>query len=167
MSVFIPSLYLKHVTEITPELLQQQGIRGLILDVDNTLALHNSQEIIASIEEWLQLMRAHGIKLVILSNNIERRVAPFAKRLGLLHVAEGCKPMSLGFRKAVRRLQLPKETIAVVGDQVYTDILGGNLNGMYTILTAPLAVEQNIFVRAKRRAERVHINRYYRLRGEE
>lgn len=162
MSIFTPNLYLNNVTEITPELLQKHGIKGLVLDVDNTLTLHNSQEVLNMVLDWLDDMKQSGILLTIVSNNSEGRVKPFAKRLKLHYVAFGCKPLTRGFTQAAAQFNLPAEQIAVVGDQIYTDILGGNLKGMFTILTVPFQEENNTFFKMKRRLEQIHIRHYHR-----
>lgn len=166
MSVFIPDLYLNNVTEITLDLLQSLGIKGLVLDVDNTLTLHNSQEVLDAVLDWLALMKQSGILLTIVSNNNEERVKPFAKRLGLHYVAFGCKPLTRGFTQAAKQFKLPVEQIAVVGDQIYTDIVGGNLKGMLTILTVPFQEENNAFFKLKRKLEQIHIQHYRNKRGE-
>lgn len=165
MSIFTPNLYLNNLTDITLDLLQEHGIKGLVLDVDNTLTLHNSQEVLQAVLDWLEQMKQAGILLTIVSNNTEKRVAPLAERLDLLHVSMGCKPMTMGFTKAQKQFNLPYSQIAVVGDQLYTDILGGNIKGMYTILTVPFEMENGILFKLKRKIEHQHIKKYHRKKG--
>jgi HAD superfamily phosphatase (TIGR01668 family) len=166
MSVFTPKLCLEKVTDITPELLRKNGIKGIVLDVDNTLTLHGSQEVKKEVLVWLENMKKEGILLTIVSNNYEKRVRPFAQRLGLEYVSFGCKPLTKGFTQACRKFSLRKEEIAVVGDQIYTDILGGNLKGMFTILVTPFELETGWTFRLKRSLEKIHIRKYRRLHGE-
>ena len=90
-----PEYVFQDVTHITPEWLAAKGIRALVLDVDNTLALHGSQVLDPAVEDWLQKMRKAGIRLTVVSNALPRRVAPFAGRIGLRHVAFSCKPFPL------------------------------------------------------------------------
>ena len=84
--------------------------------------------------EWLALMRKNGIALLLISNNREKRVRDFAARLHLPFVANACKPLPFRIRQAAKRMNLPVSAIAVVGDQVYTDVLGGHGAGMKAIL---------------------------------
>jgi len=166
MSVFTPNRYLEKITRITPSFLKKQGIRGLILDIDNTLTYHNSPEIGCDILDWLDLMRQCGIKMTVVSNNNKPRVAPFAAKLGLDYVANGCKPLPFGMYTAIRRLSLPKEAIAVVGDQIYTDMIGGNLAGLFTILVQPFQTEDNLFFSVKRKLEAIHLKKVPLCKGD-
>lgn len=165
MSVFLPNLILKDVTCIDTELLNKNGIKGLILDVDNTLTTHGSQEVEENILTWLAFMKKQNIGLVIVSNNTFDRISPFAQKIGLEFVAMGLKPLTSGLSKAQARLNLKKNEIAIVGDQIYTDIVGGNLKGFFTILVTPFKVEGKLFFKIKRKLESMHIKKYHRKLG--
>ena len=157
MSVFTPNLYLHRITDVTPELLRLNRIRGLILDVDNTLTHHGSQEVTQKVLDWLQTMREHGIQMMIASNNSERRIRPFAQKLGLDYLSMSCKPMTFAFTRACRKFGLETRETALIGDQIYTDILGGNLKGLFTILVEPFEMEDGFLLRCKRRMEQKHL----------
>lgn len=162
MSLFTPDLMLSSIQKIDKPLLDQHGIKGIILDVDNTLTAHGSQAVEQVILDWLEKMTTYGIKLIIVSNNNNRRIRPFAEKLGLEYVAMSCKPMTFAFTKAHRKIGLKSSEIAVVGDQIYTDILGGNLKRMFTILVQPYSLEHGLIYRVKRRFEKIHIKKYHR-----
>lgn len=162
MSVFIPNLILKDVTCIDVELLNKYNIKALVLDVDNTLTTHGSQEIEKKVLDWLEMMKSKNIPLMIVSNNTEDRIKPFAKRLGIEYVAMGLKPMTRGFTIAQKRFAVPKRQIAVIGDQIYTDIVGGNMKGCFTILVSPFKLEETTFFKIKRFLENRHIKRYHK-----
>lgn len=115
---------------------------------------------------WLEKMRAHGIRLVIVSNNNDRRIRPFAEQLGLAYTANALKPLVFGFRRTAKKMGLSGRQIAVVGDQIFTDILGGNRFGAVTILVEPLQPETGLFFRLKRRLE-LRVLRRYRKRKED
>ncbi len=155
MALFYPAFSVGRVTGLTPEFLDSIGVRGLVLDVDNTLTTHDNPQPFPDIAQWLCEMKAIGIPMLIVSNNHPARVEPFAKILGLDFVADGAKPLSKGFRQAARQLALSPGEIGVVGDQIFTDILGGNLFGAKTILVQPLGPETKAFIRFKRKLERV------------
>ncbi|MEG2813291.1 MAG: YqeG family HAD IIIA-type phosphatase [Oscillospiraceae bacterium] len=162
MAIFSPNLLLKDVTYIDKKLLNKHNIKALILDVDNTLTTHGSQHIEKKIYDWLYQMEELKIKMMIVSNNTNSRVKPFADRLGIDFVAMGCKPLTFGFTRAKRRFNVPTKQIAIVGDQVFTDILGGNLKGMFTILVTPFKLEEDKFFKFKRKLEKHTINKYKR-----
>jgi HAD superfamily phosphatase (TIGR01668 family) len=155
---------LKRVSEITPGVLQSLGVRALLLDVDNTLTTHNNPIPDSGALKWLAEMKEAGILVCLASNNRTRRVRPFAESLGAGYVANACKPLPVGFIRAARRLGLPARAFAVVGDQIFTDILGGNLFGARTILLEPIEFETGPFFRLKRRLEK-GILKKYRLKG--
>lgn len=160
MSFFTPDLMLNDVTCIDEMFLKAHNIKGLILDVDNTLAVHGSQELDIKISNWLEQTKKLDIKIMVVSNNVKKRVEPFAKKLGLSFVSMALKPSTAGFIKAKNFFNLEKKEIAVVGDQIYTDIIGGNLMGMYTILVSPIKLESGNFFKIKRKLESIHIKKY-------
>ena len=132
MPLFTPTIVFERITCITPEFLGARGLRALILDVDNTLTAHGSQELPPDVAAWLDTMRAAGVKLTIASNNMPGRVAPFAKRVGLEYQAFCCKPSPFGLRRARRAMGVSRREVALVGDQIFTDVFGGNRMGALT-----------------------------------
>lgn len=142
------------VTEITPEFLLKNNIRGLLLDLDNTLTTHDNPVPGEGVTEWLDSMRSAGIKMVIVSNNHPPRVKPFADMLGLDFVCEGKKPLSSGFNRAQKRMGIPFSQLAVVGDQIFTDMLGANLKRVRGIFVYPIEHEKTRFFKLKRWAEK-------------
>lgn len=162
VSVFIPDLILENVMCITPQLLEKRGIKAVVLDVDNTLTSHGNPEPWEGVIEWLALMKNTGIKLIISSNNTRERVEPFARRLGVDFVSMSCKPLPVGLSRAVKRFGLAKRQVAIVGDQIFTDVLGGNLEGIQTILVKPFEPEEGKLFRFKRRFEQRFIDAYYK-----
>lgn len=126
--------------EITVEFLRQEGISGLILDLDNTLTRWEEVEAAPGIAEWVGTMKAANVKMVILSNGLHGKRLHVSAELELpLISARLPKPFAVGFRLALKRLELPPENVAMVGDIVFTDILGANLLGINTILVDPLS----------------------------
>lgn len=152
--MFHATVALRSVLQIQPGLLRQYGIRGLMLDLDNTLTTHDNPAPAEGVLSWIGLMRQAGIAMMIVSNNRPHRVQPFAAALGLPFVAEGAKPLPRGFRLAQKRMQLPFSKLAVVGDQIFTDILGANLCGVKSIYVRPIQYENKGFLRVKRWLER-------------
>lgn len=152
MPLFYPTLYRRRVTDITLEDLEKLGVKGLLLDVDNTLSTHGSQVLDPAVEAWLIRMQRNGIGLTVVSNALPRRVAPFAQKIGLRHIAFSCKPSPVGFLRGVSRLGLKRKQCAAVGDQVFTDVLGANLCGIPCIQLDPIELEKGKPTLALKRA---------------
>ena len=159
--LFKPKIWIKNVFVINEGFLNRHGIKGLILDLDNTLSMHGSPAAEEGVEEWLSDMRRLGIKMSVVSNNTAKRVTPLANKLGLDFIPFGCKPLTFGISKAVKHLGLPKKNLAVVGDQIFTDVIGGNLSGIMTILVEPFYLESGRVFKMKRRLEGAFFKRDY------
>lgn len=155
MALFFPTLYRRRITDVTAGDLQRLGVSGLLLDIDNTLTTHDNPDLAPEVLEWLRQRQAEGLQAVVVSNNKPERVAPFARRLGLPFQAKAAKPLPRGYRAAAALLELPPERCAVIGDQIFTDILGANLAGMPSVLLEPICPEtEQRFIVFKRRLER-------------
>lgn len=168
MPLFYPTLYRRRITDVTSDDLRRLGVRGVLLDVDNTLTTHDNPNLTAEVREWLDNMQAKGFFLLIVSNNVEERVAPFAEKIGLPFCAHARKPLPYGYRKAAASLGLPKKECVAIGDQIFTDILGANLTGIPSVLLEPIEPEvEQKFIVFKRKVERLLMkNRHQRRRRE-
>jgi len=155
-----PDIKLKRVTDITIELLNKFDIKALILDVDNTLSTHHGQILTDGLEDWIEKMHKGGIKLTVLSNSKEKRVRPFAKKIGLNYISLGLKPLPFGYLRAVKQLGLARKNTAIVGDQIFTDIIGGNFVGVKTVLLTPIQPEPMFSFRVRRNLEKKIISKY-------
>ena len=154
MSVLKPQYRFNCILDITAEDLKSAGAKIVLLDADNTLSLHGSDKPLDGVLEWISEIKKSGINLVIVSNNSESRIKPFAEKLGLPFVFKSAKPLSKGFKKASEKFGFePKET-AVIGDQIFTDVLGGKLFGAKVFLTEPLGPETDFFIKIKRKFEK-------------
>ena len=163
-----PEYVFKDVTHITPEFLAGKGIRALVLDIDNTLTTHNNPIPEPQVAQWLEDNRRAGIRMIVLSNNHPERGRPFAQALGLEFIADGAKPLKKGYQRCSQALGLPCEQLCMVGDQIFTDILGANLCGMRSVLLDPLSPDPSATVRFKRSLEGFLRPHYTRLTaGEE
>ena len=155
-----PDAYLKNITEITLEFLNKNNIKGLILDIDNTL-IDYDKKLLDGTEKWCEDLKQNGIKLMILSNtNKVKKVEKVANILNLEYIYFAHKPNKKGFLKAQKLLELAPTQIATVGDQVFTDVWGGNRMKMFTILTEPIDKRDILITRLKRPFERIVIKAY-------
>ena len=144
----------ERVTDITTQFLAENGIKGLILDLDNTLTTHDNPVPAEGVLDWLDCMKKSGIRLMIVSNNHAPRVTPFAEMLGLPFVSEGAKPLTKGFKEAVKKMGLTKDDVAAVGDQIYTDVLGANMFRIKMLYVKPIEHEKTTFFKVKRKCEK-------------
>ncbi|WP_040197491.1 YqeG family HAD IIIA-type phosphatase [Candidatus Soleaferrea massiliensis] len=155
-----PDCRLDKIYEIDRKLMEKLGIRALILDIDNTLTTHGNPVPAEGVTQWIERMRKQDVPMVIVSNNSHHRVKPFADALGLGFIAGGKKPLRSGLRLACEQMGVRPQETGVVGDQLFTDILGGNRMGMKTILVTPFELETGRFFRIKRGIERRMMRNY-------
>ena len=165
MPILSPRVIFRRAHDITPAYLRAHGIKALILDVDNTLTGHGSQTLSDDVAAWLGEMRAAGVPMMIVSNNMPARVAPFAQRIGLPFRAFSCKPSPLGLAAARRAFGVKKSEVALVGDQIFTDVLGANVYGIPMLLVQPMYADYKPTIRLKRWLEQPILARYYRRGG--
>lgn len=155
-----PNAYLKNVKEITIDFLNKNNIKALILDVDNTLIDFN-KKMLDGVEEWCKNLKKQGIKLFIVSNsNKKTKVEMVAQKLELSYIHFATKPFKRGFKKAAKMLQEKNENIAVVGDQIFTDVIGANRCKMFSILVEPIEKKDLLVTKIKRPLENYIIKKY-------
>lgn len=159
MGLFMPTMLKDRIYEITAEDLRKMGVAALLLDVDNTLTEHHSQELDSTTENWLAAMKAAGIKLMLVSNSKDRRVAPFAKRIDLPYVHTALKPLPFGFFRAAKAMGVSRKQCMAVGDQSFTDVLGAKLAGVRVAQLIPIKVEGGWSFRVRRRLEQPILRR--------
>jgi HAD superfamily phosphatase (TIGR01668 family) len=151
---FLPSEFVKSVFDISPERLLDKGIRGIITDLDNTLVEWDRPDATPKLVNWLKSMKDAGIQVTIVSNNSEMRVKSFADPLGIPFIYKARKPMGKAFRKALQLMDVKREEVVVIGDQLLTDVVGGNRIKLHTILVLPVAKSDGFFTRFNRLVER-------------
>lgn len=162
-----PTFVLSSVLELTVERLDELDVRALILDADNTLVPRNQYQLDAPVIAWIEALQASGRKLCVLSNSASpRRVAAMVAPWGIPTLSLARKPLRGGFARALRLLDTPAAQTAMVGDQLLTDILGGNAAGLRTVMVRP--VSSNDFVLYRwfgRRVERRVLRRWREVLG--
>ena len=158
--IFYPKGYFYKVSEISLEYLKANNIKGLILDVDNTL-IDYYRNISEETINWANNLKKNGIKMCILSNsNKKDKVREVAGKLGLEYSYFGMKPLKRGFKKAKKMLELENNEIAAVGDQIFTDVIGSNRMNMFSILVEPIK-EKDIFITLLKRPIENYIKKQY------
>lgn len=145
----VPSIY-----QVDLDALRSRGVRGLIVDLDNTLAPRDQALPDESLLHWIDRAKQRGFRLCILSNNLETRVQSFARACGIPAVHAATKPRRRAFARALAVVGLRPSEVAVIGDQLFTDVLGGNRLGMMTVLVVPLGGPEFVGTRLVRLLER-------------
>lgn len=170
MAMFKPRYFLNSVLEISPEILKNNNIKAIFIDIDDTLTAHRCPTIDPEIVDWINLITSSGIKIILVSNNFKNRVQKFAEKISLPFVYFSCKPLPIGFFLALRKTNVNKEEAVVVGDQIFTDILGANLFGIKSILVEPRSKSKTISLKIKRFIElpiRKHLKKTHFYDSEE
>lgn len=150
-----PDLYVESIFALDLALLTAMGVDTLLVDLDNTLLARNSAVVTEEAKAWAVHAAELGFKVMIVSNNWHERVHDVAREIGLPIVAKGTKPLPFGFLKALKKLGSTRRRAAAIGDQMFTDVLGGGLLGMKTVMVVPLTSSDLPHTVVLRRLERV------------
>jgi uncharacterized protein len=154
-----PDYYVSSLFAVSAKDLLDKGIKGLLLDIDNTLVANHEPDADGRVLSFVSAMQEAGIRLAILSNAASRRISLFNRPLGLPVVAGSFKPFRRGYRNGISLLGLDASEICMAGDQLFTDILGANRSGIRSLLVAPMHISEPWYVRLKRLAEKAFIGR--------
>lgn len=163
MGFFVPDLYFDTVYDVTPEMLASRGVKGVILDIDNTLVPYEIAEPTAEVRAWLSEMWSAGIKTAFVSNNHKERVELFNKELGCPAFYDSGKPMKKSCLNALTAMGVSASECAIIGDQVFTDVLAGRISSLNTaVLVKPIKDKTTLFFRFKRLLEKPVLFSYKR-----
>lgn len=152
----LPTVVADAVTDISPEFLHSRGIRLLMLDFDNTIVPYTTNVPTDEVAAWLETMKASGVALCVVSNSRNERVPTFCKKWGLDCILRSKKPFPVGIPKCLAKYGIPAENAVMVGDQIFTDTLGGNLARTQTILVKPIN-NHNFWLKARHMLEQPFI----------
>lgn len=148
----LPAIRADKVTRLTPEFLQQRGIRLLMLDFDNTIVPYTTSVPTEEMESWLRGLLASELSVCVVSNSRKDRVKRFCDGYGLACITHAKKPFSKGIRECLRCYGIPPEAAALAGDQIFTDTLGANCAGCTSILVEAIH-NHNIWLKLRHVAE--------------
>ncbi len=149
-----PDAVVAKVEDVTAPMLAQWGVRGVVLDLDNTIVPWNTSDVTPAVHGWVRALAAADILACVLTNNYTRRASQVANALDIPIIKVAFKPSPIAFRAALRVMALAPSQAAVVGDQLYTDVLGGKLVGMRAVLVEPLSTREFFTTRFVRWLER-------------
>lgn len=157
---FFPDLIVDKIQDINLQDLKNRNIKGLLLDIDNTLVPMHIKEADENAIKWIERVKANGFNVCIVSNASKKRVIKFNEKLKLYAIHRASKPGISAFRKAMRLIDVKPEETAVVGDQIFTDIFGGNRIDLMTILVSPINKKESFFIKLKRFPEKFILSKY-------
>ena len=158
LKLFTPNYYIRKYTSLRPEFLKEKGIKLLVCDIDNTLVPHDVALPDEEAKSFLKKMQKAGIRVVFISNNVEERVKTFVDGCELenpVYYPFACKPLPFSHRKMLKEMAVSRNEVAVIGDQLMTDMLGANIMRLFTILTAPIVQRDLSFTKFNRIFERM------------
>ena len=144
----LPTLVADAVTDISPAFLESRKIRLLMLDFDNTIVPYTTNEPAQAVAQWLETIKSSGIAVCVVSNSRNDRVPTFCKKWGLDCILRSKKPFPVGIPKCLEKYGIPAKDALMVGDQIFTDTLGGNLAGTQTLLVKPIN-NDNFWLKAR------------------
>lgn len=162
LKLLCPRMIIERVQDIDLDALHAQGFRGIMFDLDNTLVSWRRWSVTSDVMQWLARARELGFNMCILSNcMLRRRVQRFSRMTGIPALPKASKPRKKSFQQALQLLGTAVEETTVIGDQVFTDVLGGNRMGLYTILVLPVDRREFYVTILQRTAEKIVL---FRLR---
>lgn len=139
MDKLIPDMYQKSIYHINYEKLKDNGIKCLLFDLDNTCVPTKEKNPNKKLIEKFEKLKDLGFKIIIFSNAGRKRLEPFKKALDVDCSYSSRKPLSGKFNKIIKKFGYDLSETAIIGDQLFTDILGGNKVGIKTILINPMS----------------------------
>ena len=155
VDILRPDGHAGSLIDVASEALWERGWRGIVLDLDNTCCAYHQPELADGVAAWVAEALERGFRIVMVSNNFSERVAAAGTQLGVATVPNALKPLPFGFLRALRLLGTRRRQTVVIGDQVFTDVLGAKLLGLRTVLTEPLVPHDFPLTRVLRFLERL------------
>ena len=157
MSLFHPKLMLFNIYKIKTDTLRENNIKAVVFDIDNTLAYNHEEKPSDKTVDFIKKLTKENFKVIIASNNNENRVRKFCENMDVLYVHKANKPLGKKISLLLDKIGIDKKNAALVGDQIFTDVLCANLMGMCSILVKPFDDNENKFIKFKRKIENLFI----------
>lgn len=162
MFTLIPEYYFNTFDEASAEFLLSIGVKGIVLDIDNTLEPYEHQKAGERVKRWLESLKVAGIKTAIVSNNNEERVRVFNEDFGMPAYSHGAKPFKKNVTKAICDMGIDTSEAIFMGDQIFTDVWAAHNAGIPAILVTPICDKKDILTKFKRLLEIPILKAYYK-----
>ena len=159
MEKYIPDIYQKSIYTINYNKLKENGIKCILLDLDNTLATTKSKQVTKRLKMLFEELKNMGFNIVIFSNSTKKRIKPFKEEFDVDSWSFVCKPFKRKYIKLIKQYRYTINEVVIVGDQLLTDILGGNKVGITTILVNPISKKDHVFTKFNRLKEKIIMNK--------
>lgn len=144
LNIFLPCEKVDNIFSVDLKKLKNKNFKGIILDADNTLFAYNSKSLDDEVKNWIRKVKGLGFKVAILSNATlkSRKIKHLVHDLKIPVITFSFKPLPFRFKKILKLLSITPQEAVMIGDQILTDILGGNIVGLYTILVKPISKKE-------------------------
>ncbi len=153
--MLFPKKYIRNAGELDLDLLWNQGKRGIICDIDNTLCRDEQFEVEPFAVNFINRAKEKGFKICLMSNNGKARVEPVAKFLDCPYHYKAHKPKREAYDTCLEKIGVSVENALMIGDQLFTDILGANRIGLYSVLVKPIDKKEIMGIKLKRPFEKI------------
>lgn len=160
-----PNMMIDSIYDIDFQELKRRNIKGLLIDVDNTLIEWDKEKADPELIQWFYKVKKENILLCLISNNTKERVVKFKEDIDIPAIHRALKPLTKSFYKGIKILKLKKDEVAVIGDQIFTDVLGGNRAGLFTILVNPIPGKEFLWTSFMRKIEKFVLNNLNNHKG--
>lgn len=154
MKVLVPDLFIENISALDVAQLRKRKIKGLLIDIDNTIVPWGETKIREGLQSWIEHIKIQGFVVCLVSNALKTRADELGTLLQVPVVGRAMKPMKKAFLKGLEELELPPQEVAVIGDQVFTDIFGANRANLFSILVNPLSTNELGVTKLVRKVER-------------
>ncbi|MBO4429698.1 MAG: YqeG family HAD IIIA-type phosphatase [Clostridia bacterium] len=165
--MFAPDVHFKDIYSVTAEYLKSRAVKAVVLDIDNTLVPYATPVPTDGVRRWISDMKNAGIKIVIASNNGKERVGLFCSDLDVIQMYKSKKPLPFCIGRIKKEYGVEPKNVAVIGDQIFTDVLCAKFGGATAIHVTPINDKENKFIRFKRLLERPIISAYRKRHADE
>lgn len=155
-----PDIMADSLNELSAATFKDRGIEGIIIDLDNTLTNWNERFITDDVCSWVKMLQSQGLRFCVLSNSGRKRIKETVKVLGISYVPNALKPRKRGFLQAMQKLNTKPNNTAVIGDQLFTDVLGGKRLGLMTIMIKPRNKREFLGTKLIRRVEKIFLSKF-------
>ena len=154
MEKYRPDIYRKNIYQIHYEDLQKEGIKCLLFDLDNTIIPYNKKQVSNELKDLFHQLKELKFKLIVMSNSSKKRLLRIKEQVKVPIIYRAMKPVKMNFKRVMAQYKYEENQMAIIGDQLLTDIKGGNKVGITTILVDPLIAKDGLFTRINRHRER-------------
>ena len=155
-----PKYCVNSIWDLTEEFYKNNNIKAVIFDIDNTLVTHTTKVPPKDVLEYFDFLKANAIRYGIVSNNNKKRVETFCKDLNVPYIYRAFKPRRAPLKKLMKEFNVPAQNICLVGDQLFTDMLGANRMGFVSVAVTALGKNETGFVSVKRVFEKMIMKKY-------